>query len=278
MATIIVMVMVLFVLGNLMLVGALANTALSALESQVDITVYFVEGAVENDMLVVKKELESLADVREVAYVSKDKALELFREKHKGNALIFDALEELGENPLQASLNIRAQDPSDYAAVSNFLLNKNYPVVDKINYFENQLVIDRLGAIFSTVRGTGALLGLFLAFVAILVAFNTIRLAIYTMREEIGIMRLVGGSSWFIRGPFLVNGVLYGVVSAAVTMLIFFPLVWLLTPKVLLLVPDFNLFRYYLTSFFPFFAILLVAGISLGVISSFIAMRRYLRI
>ena len=278
MATIIVMVMVLFVLGNLLLLGALANTALTSLESKVDITVYFVKDASEDEMLAVKREIGSLSDVAEATFVSEERALETFRERHKGNALISDALEELGENPLQASLNIRARDPERYAAISEFLLNKNYPVVEKINYFENQAVIERLGAIFGTVRGTGAVLAIFLAFVAILVAFNTVRLAIYNMREEIGIMRLVGATSWFIRGPFMVSGVLFGAVASGITILIFFPLAWLLSPKVLLLVPGFNLFQYFLVNFFEFLAILLVAGIALGTISSFIAMRRYLRV
>lgn len=277
-ATILVMALVLFVLGNLVFLGALANTVLTALEEKIDISVYFVADAPEESILAVKRDLEGLAEVSEVAYVSKDQALESFRKKHSANALIVSALDELDGNPLEASLNIRARDPSHYAAVSDFLLKKNYSAVDKINYFENQMVIDRLGAVLGTVRGSGALLAVFLAFVAVLVAFNTVRLAIYTMREEIGIMRLVGAAQWFIRGPFLVSGVLYGSIAAGATTLIFFPLTWLASPKLTLLVPDFDLFQYFLTNFFEFFGIMLVAGIGLGVVSSFIAIRRYLKI
>jgi cell division transport system permease protein len=272
------MVLVLFVLGSLVFVGAFANTVLTAFESKIDISVYFVANAKEEDILQVKKEIEALPDVAQVAYVSKDEALAQFRERHKGNALIVDALDELGENPLEASLNIRARDPSRYGNISDFLLQKNYPAVDKINYFENQAVIDRLGSIVGTVRGSGAILAVFLAFVAILVAFNTVRLSIYTMREEIGIMRLVGATKWFIRGPFLVSGVLYGAASAAITTLVFFPLTWLASPKLAILVPNFNLFQYFISNFAEFFAIILVSGVLLGTISSFIAIRRYLEI
>lgn len=277
-ATVMVMVLVLFVLGNLVFLGALAGTLLSSFQSKIDISVYFVDETPEDVMLQVRREIESLPDVAAVAYVSRDGALAAFREKHKSNALIAGALDELGENPLEASINIRAVDPSNYAAISDFLLKKNYPSVNKINYFENQAVIDRLGAIVSTIRGSGALLAVFLSFVAILVAFNTIRLAIYTMREEIGIMRLVGAAQWFIRGPFLISGVLYGGVAALVTTFIFFPLTWAMSPKLLVVVPDFNLFQYFLTNFFEFFAIILGAGILLGTTSSAIAVRRYLRI
>ena len=277
-ATILVMVLVLFVLGGLVFVGAFANTVLTAFESKIDVSVYFVASATEENILQIKKEVEALPDVAQVAYVSKDEALAQFRERHKGNALIVDALEELGENPLEASLNIRARDPSRYGDISDFLLQKNYPAVDKINYFENQAVIDRLGAIVGTVRGSGAILAVFLAFVAILVAFNTVRLSIYTMREEIGIMRLVGATKWFIRGPFLVSGVLYGASSAAITTLVFFPLTWLASPKLAVLVPNFNLFQYFISNFAEFFGIMLVSGILLGTLSSFIAIRRYLEI
>lgn len=277
-ATILVISLVLFVLGNLIFLGALANTVLSALESKIDISVYFVQNSTEENILTVKKDIESLSDVAGVSYVSREEALARFRAQHSSNGLIVSALEELEENPLEASLNIKARDPSHYASISNFLLEKNYPAVNKINYFENQKVIDRLGAILGTVRGSGALLAVFLAFVAILVAFNTVRLAIYTMREEIGIMRLVGATQWFIRGPFLVSGVIYGGISAAATTLIFFPLAWLAAPKLILLVPNFDVFQYFLTNFFEFFGIMLFSGVALGAVSSLIAVRRYLQV
>lgn len=277
-ATILVMSLALFVLGNLIFLGALANTVLVALESKIDMSVYFMPDAEEQNIFAVKKEIESLADVAEVSYVSKNEALTDFRARHSANAVIVSALEELDGNPLEASLNIKARDPSNYASISNFLLDKNYPVVDKINYFENQKVIDRLGAVLGTVRGSGVLLAVFLAFVAILVAFNTVRLAIYTMREEIGIMRLVGAAQWFIRGPFLVSGVIYGSIAAAAVTLFFFPLAWFASPRLTLLVPNFDLFQYFLSNFFEFFLIMLFSGVALGVVSSLIAIRRYLKI
>jgi len=278
MATVMVATLMLFVLGNLVFLGALAGTILHSFESKIDVTVYFNQDATDDAMMAVKHDLEGLPEVKDVAFVSREQALVVFREKHKNNALIADALNELNDNPLQASLNVVARDPQEYGAVSDFLLKKNYPAVSKINYFENKKVIDRLGAIVGTVRGSGALLALFLAFIAVLVTFNTIRLAIYTMREEIGIMRLVGGTQWFIRGPFLVSGILYGLIAATVTTFIFFPITWLVSPKILLVAPDFNIFQYFLTNFWQFFAIMVISGVALGTISSFIAIRKYLKI
>ncbi|MEK7098890.1 MAG: permease-like cell division protein FtsX [Patescibacteria group bacterium] len=277
-ATTMVMALVLFVLGNLVFVGAFADTALRSLESKIDITVYFAADAQEAQIMAVKREIEALPDVRQVEYISRDVALARFRERHKENALIASALEELGDNPLQASINIAAIDPGHYGAISDFLAGKEYQTVEKINYFENQAVIERLSSVMGTVRGSGAILTIILAFIAVLVAFNTIRLAIYTMREEIGIMRLVGASSWFIRGPFLISGVLYGTAAAAVVMLVFFPIAWLASPKLAFLVPEFNLFSYFLSNVVQFSLIMLGTGIMLGVTSSFVAVRRYLTV
>lgn len=277
-ATITVMVLVLFVMGNLIFIGALSQTALEAVEAKIDITMYFVPGASESDILAIKSDIEAAPDVAGVTYVSRDQALAEFRERHKENAMIVDALGELDDNPLEASLNIQAKDSSQYAAISEFLVNKNYPTVEKINYSENQKVIEKLGSMIGTVRGAGALVALLLAFVAVLVAFNTIRLAIFTMREEIGIMRLVGATKWFIRGPFLVAGVIYGVIAAVVTVALFYPLSWALAPHLALLIPDFDIFQYYKGNIIEFFAVMLGAGLLLGVFSSGIAIRRYLEV
>lgn len=268
----------LFVMGNLIFVSAFAATALKMFQSKIDVTVYFTTDAPEDQILAVRKEIEGISHVTEVSYVSKDKALADFREQHKTNAFIATALDEIGDNPLEPSLNIKADDPLHYAAISDFLLKKNYPIVDKINYFENKEVIERLSAIMGSVRGAGAIVALVLAFVAILVTFNTIRLAIYTVREEIGIMRLVGATQWFIRGPFLVTGMLYGVSAAVVVTLLFFPLTWMASPHVMLLLPGFDLFHYFLSNFTEFFIIMLGSSMVLGVLSSSIAMRKYLKV
>ena len=277
-ATIMVMILALFVIGNLVFLGAFANTVLAQLESRIDVSIYFQPTASEQDIFSVKHDLESHPDVADVAYTSRDAALTAFRDRHKDNQLITGALAELGDNPLEASINVKAKDSSRFAAISSFLEQKNYPIVDKVNFFENERVVERLGSILAAVRASGAILALVLAVIAMLVAFNTLRLVIYTMREEIGIMRLVGGTSWFIRGPFLVSGALYGFFAALATTIIFFPLTWYVSPKLTFLVPEFNLFAYFTLHLTEFFLIMLTFGLALGVLSSFIAVRRYLRV
>ncbi len=278
MATIVVMTLMLFVMGNLIFVSAFAATAIKMFQSKIDVTVYFTADAEENQIREIQQELQQLPHVEQVTYTSKDAAFADFREQQKDNAFIASALDEIGTNPLEASLDIRADQPMYYAEISDFLQKKNYPIVHKINYFENKDAIERLAHLVGTVRAIGAIIAFALAFVAILITFNTVRLAIYTVREEIGIMRLVGATQWFIRGPFLVSGVLYGVSSAIVVTLMFFPLTWMMSPKIALMLPGFDLFHYFLNNFFEFFIVMLGTSAILGVLSSAIAMRKYLKI
>lgn len=259
--------------------SVVANTVLVDLENKIDISVYFIPGASEKQILNVKNELFTLGNVRAVTYVSQEEALEAFKERHKSDAVIAASLEEFGDdNPLGATLNIKAQNPEELSSVAQFLAGKKYEIVDKVNYFENKDVIGRLAAIVSGVRSIGLVIVLVLAFVAVLVAFNTVRLAIFTSREEINIMKLVGASNWFVRGPFLVTGLLYGGISAGATSFLFFPIVWAVSPKVSFFLPRVDLFQYFVANFFEFFFILLLIGASLGIFSSIIAVRKYLNI
>lgn len=278
-ATLLVMALTLFVIGGLLLVSVVANTILNDLENKIDISVLFKLKTPESAILSVRKEIEALRSVREVNYVSPEEALASFKGKHASDPAVLASLEELGEeNPLPATLNVKAVDPNDFGDIAKFLDDKNFPAVEKINYFENQKVIERLSSVVRGVRSVGVAVALILGFVAVLVAFNTVRLAIYTSREEINIMKLVGATNWYVRGPFMIEGILYGGISAMATSLLFFPLVWAVSSKVSVFLPSIDLMRYFAENFFEFFVVLFVVGIILGVGSSFLAIRRYLKI
>ena len=186
---------------------------------------------------------------------------------------------ELEDNPLQASLNVKATDSSKYPAIVEFLeANKFRSLVDKINFYENEQVIRRVQSISNGMRNWGFLATMVLAVVAVLVTFNTIRLTIYNQRQEIEIMRLVGGSNWHIKAPYLVEGGLYGALAAAITIVIFYPVAYFVSPKVELLMPGVSLIGYFVSNGFQYFFLIAFVGILLGVASSFIAIRRFLKI
>jgi len=278
-AAILVMVLALFMIGSLIFSNVLLTSALTRIEEQVDISVYFKKEATEEEILNAESALSQLPQVKSVSYVSEAEALESFRARHSANALITQSLDELGENPLQASLNIKAQSPDQYEVIAKFLDASAYSaLIDKINYFQNRVVIERLSGFLGASRAAGLGITFVFSLIAMLVVFNTIRLAIYTSRDEIAVKRLVGATRAHVRMPFMVGGVMYGVISAIITMIIFYPLTLGLGQATARFFGGPDLFSYYLSNFFEIFFILLLVGVILGVISSSIATRRYLRV
>ncbi|MBI2010707.1 MAG: ABC transporter permease [Candidatus Colwellbacteria bacterium] len=278
-ATMVVILLALLVFEALIVFGVVARTALAAIQDKIDISIYFNIDTPEDEILAVKRSIEGLEEVKSVEYVSRDQALALFQERHKDDQTITTALEELEENPLSASLNIKAENPDDYAVIAAYL-NNNVPTerVENITYNQNQVVIDRLASIIRVSRQVGILSALFLTVVAILVAFNTILLGIYSNREEISIMRLVGASNMYVRGPFVVMGIIYGLITAVLSILITAPVVYLSSPYVRLFIPEMNLAGYFGSHIGLLLLYQILFGVGIGVISSFIAIRRYLSI
>jgi cell division transport system permease protein len=263
-------------------VQAALHSSLDDIKSKVDVTAYFVPGAKEASVLDIKSSIEKLPEVESVTYTSEDDALTEFKEKHANDYLTLQALEELGDNPLGASLNIKAKDPSQYESISKYfdsdgaLSKGTLTILDKVDYHQNKIVIDRLTSIINGASKLGFMLSLVLIIISIIITFNTVRLIIYMSRDEIGVMRLVGADDKYIRGPFIVTGMLVGVCAAAINLILFLPVsIWLGNQMT-----DFiglNLFTYYKSNFFELFIIMLGCGIVLGSISSFFAIHRYLR-
>ncbi|OGN10018.1 MAG: hypothetical protein A3J46_04080 [Candidatus Yanofskybacteria bacterium RIFCSPHIGHO2_02_FULL_41_11] len=273
------MVLVLVLFSGLMAVNFLSSEIVISLQEKVDVSAYFKTDISEEEILGIKSELELLSNVKNVEYISAVQALDEFKERHAGDAIIQDSLAELDFNPLQASLNIKADDPSQFASIVQFLeANQFRSVIDKINFYENEKVIERLQSISGGIQNWGFILTMILAVIAVLVTFNTIRLTIYNQRQEIEIMKLVGGSNWHIKAPYLVEGGLYGAFAAAVTAAIFYPTIFFVSPKVESLMPGVSLISYFKTNMFQFLFLVFFVGVLLGVVSSFVAIRRFLKV
>lgn len=278
-ATLSIIVLALLVFEGLIISNVLTKTALTSLEEKIDISIYFKSNTSEDDILKIKKSLESLAEVKGVEYISRDKALEIFKERHKDDPTITQSLEELKENPLLASLNIKAHDPKEYITIADYLDKADFKVwFEKVTYAQNAVVIERLGRIIDTAEKGGLILIIFLALIAVLITFNTIRLAIYSSREEIGIMRFVGASNSFIRGPYVVEGIIYGLVAGILSVIIAAPIVYFVSPYVKIFISEMNLWTYFTSNLIGILGYQLLFGVGLGVISSVIAIRKYLRV
>jgi cell division transport system permease protein len=293
-AAVVVITLSLCSFGALIFAGAAGRATIADVKDKVDINVYFTLDAPEQDILSLKKDIEHLAEVSRVEYVSRDVALTQFKAKWQDNALIMQGLDEIGSNPFPASLNIKAKDPGQYVSIVNFLENKppaaadGTPLIEKINYQQNKLIIDRLGRIIPAVEQAGLIAGIIFVIVAIIVIWNTIRLIVYTAKDEISVMKLVGASNTYVRGPLVVSGIMYGVISGVITLILMAAFAYWSDALILKfagvqVASDFELAvnmlsRYFTQNFGQIFIIIIGAGIILGAIPSYIAARRYLKI
>ncbi len=283
-ASVLIMVVTLFTLGSVIFSGAILNASMLELKEKVDVNVYFLTDAQEADILKLKSALEALPEVAVVEYVTREQTLADFQERHKDDQTILGALEELDDNPLGAVFNIRAKETSQYEAIAAFLESgaalgsNNNVIVQKVNYKTNKVVIERLSNIITSAEKLGFALSTVLIILSLIITFNTIRLAIYTAREEISVMRLVGAGNAYVRGPFVVEGIMYGIVSAIIVLALFYPLTFWIGPFTEKFFGTMSVFEYYVSNFGEMFLIILTAGILLGAVSSYLAVRRYLRV
>jgi cell division transport system permease protein len=281
-ASIFVITVALFVITATMLLEQLLTVSLENIQAKVDVNVYFLPTAPEGDVLALKSRIEALPDVAVVTYTSREDALEKYRLENQNDSVAMQALEELGENPLGATLAIRANETSQYEAIARFLEDEQSQqgqntIIDEFNYQDNKAAIERLSDIIYAVERASFVTMIVLIVAAVLITFNTIRLAIYTAREEISIMRLVGASNSFIRGPFILQGVMYGMIAGILALAIWYPIMIWLGPATADFF-EFDLYQYFVTNFSRIFMTIVGIGVGLGFVSSILAIARYLRV
>lgn len=278
-ATIFIMVLAISLATSIYFLQQASQFLVKTLQEKIDMYVYFNEELLGEDVLKIKNELSRLSEIQKIEYVSKEESLQRFTQRHKDDKTIMESLEELGANPLLASLHIKAWETTQYASISSFLQNSSFKnLIAKIDYQQKKTIIGKVFSVTSCINKAGVIFSIILALIAVLISFNTVRLAIYNSREEIETMRLVGASNWFIRGPFLIQGVIAGIFSVLITMLIFLAGFFFLSPYLEFLIPGFNVFQHFTTHLFIIFLIQLTAGIGLGIVPSWIAIRKYLEV
>ncbi len=282
-ASVLVMTITLSVLSGILLFQHVLENTLTNIENKVDVTVYLVPGADESVILSLKDQVNGLAEVSEVAYVTEKEALEEFRTRHENDTTTLQALEELDSNPIGGMLNISAKEISQYASIAKFFEDSGalsvgqQSIIDHVDYNKNKGEIETIQNMMKNGRMLGLSLMLVLIILSMIVTFNTMRLAMYFAKEEISVMRLVGASKMHIQGPFIIEGALYGVVSTILTLLIFLPITWWLGRHMTSFFGGLNLFSYYLHNILEFVIILVIFGAGLGAISSVLAARRHLK-
>lgn len=279
-ATVSILTLSLFIVSLSFLIGMTTSLILENMRSKVSVSVSFNPDVTEERILEIKNEISKYTkEVTSVEYVSRDKALETFLAESGNDPIIAQAIKEIGENPLLASLVIKAVRPEDYPLIVSQIEGSTFQNdVSRINYAKNKKIFERLDHINQTTKKAGLILGFIFIFVAILITFNTIRITIYSHRQEFEIMRLVGASNIYVRMPFVFEGALYGLVAAVLTTGFLFGMAYYFSPFTAGALPQGNVMNLFLGSFWAIFSGLILFGISLGVVSSAIAIRRYLKV
>ncbi len=283
-SSIFILTITLSIITAFFLSRAIFDYTLDQITQKVDVRIYFTTDASETDISDVKAKLMGLPQVKSVVYTSREQALTDFREKHAGDQLTLQALDELGSNPFGASLSVVAKDTSQYQAIADQvssdtgILGPSSGSVDKINYYQLKDSIDKLNNIIGWTNTVGFWLSMIFILMSCMIVYNTIRLAIFVYRDEIAVMKLVGASNMFIRGPFIVEAILYAFVATVVTLLIYWPATIWVTKKTVFFFEGMNIHSYFVTHFLQLLGLLLLSGIVLAVISSLLAVRKYLKI
>ncbi|MCW1892277.1 MAG: permease-like cell division protein FtsX [Candidatus Uhrbacteria bacterium] len=217
-ATVIVLVLALTSVNLLVGMNVLIGNAVKLLEQKIDVTVFFKQNANEALVTQAKFFLAELPQVQSVELLQADAALEQFRARHAADAEILSALDELDGNPLGATLRITARAPSDYPFIIDTLKNPQFTdAIESKTYDDHADAIASVRSIGDYARKIGAILIAIFSLIGMLIVFNSIRVAIYTQREEIGIMRLVGASSFFVRAPFVIQGIALAIIALGIT-------------------------------------------------------------
>ena len=277
--TIFVLVLMLLSVNTLLFIRLVTTEATTSIRDQIDVSIYLSLEATADEIDEVYTYIASLPEVTQATFFSQEEVLDNFRTLYHDNENILASLEELTENPLGATIVVKTKDPADYVTVIEELSIPEYEtIVESKTFTDTQGAIQKIDVITTNVERFSFALTAFFAIIAFLIIFNTIRVAIYTQRIEISIKKLVGATNWFVRGPYVIESVVFSVFSVGIAISMVYISTGFLDQYLGVILGD----PQFLTNSY-FLHILSLAGIQFGIvffltlISSLLAMRRYLR-
>lgn len=270
-----ILVLVLLSFSFFLLFGKISNFLIAQVEAKADISVYFKEDIPEEEILKIKEELLTTEGVDKIEFISREKALEEFSQRHKDNPVMLEALKEIG-NPFLASLSIKVKDPNYFEKVLKFFEQKQ-EILEKIDYFQRKPIIEK---IFSFTRSfQKAILGIFFFFVcfAVVVIFVTVQFSLLTFKEEIEIQKLIGASNLTIVFPFFLLAIFLSLLASALSLFFLGLFCSFLSPKISTLFPELSLFAIFKDTLNFLFLSSIFLSLPLGIVSYYLAIRRYLK-
>ncbi len=278
--TVTILVLALISINMLLVTRVIGEKAIASVKDKVDISLYLKPDSGEDEIMALKAEVSGLAPVKEVGYISKAEALEFFREKNQNNPEILQALRELGQNPLSPSLVIKPKNTEAVKELINSLNKIDSDIIESRNFTDHELILEKINSLTRKVSEIGLAISLVFVLTTLLVVYYAIRMAIYTHRREIKIMRLVGASNAFIYIPFLLSSLIYTFVGLAIVAAVFYPLLGLLQPylDVFFVGYDINIVSYFTANVFRIFGLEFASIAAINILASFIAVKVYARV
>lgn len=279
-ATITILILALLSVNILMTVRVISENASQAVQEKIDISLYINPGAPESQIFELKENISQFEKVKSVIYISKDEALEDFREKYANNKEVLSALEELGKNPLSPSLVIIPENFSEANLLINELRMIDDPIIESRDFSDNTMVLSKIENITKRINDIGLVIIAIFILTSILVVYNTVRVAIYTHRQEIEIMRLVGASNAFIYLPHVFSALVYSLISVVIIIALVYPFLSLVQPylEVFFMGYNVNILNYFIDNFALIFSLQFLAILFINVVASLLAVRRYAKV
>ncbi len=208
-----VMSLTLMTITFLALSAFVINAEIEKVKDRIDYEIFLNDDVGQEAMDSLKTAISQKIQVKNIEYIDKQKAVERYKEIFGDKENLLNYIEQ--ENPLKESLIIRANDPSDLEKIGDVLKQSEFAsMVHSSSYSRNREVIVRLLNIIDFIKKAGVVIGLVFILIAVTVVFSIVRVAIYSRKDEIEIMKLVGATDWFVHGPFMIESALYGILAA----------------------------------------------------------------
>lgn len=279
-ATVFVFTVALLSVNVLIGTNVMLERVVAFFEEKIDVTVTFEAGTPEALLTQARFYVQSFPQTASVRLVSPQEALEAFKLRNKNNPKILEALAELSTNPLGAQLVIKAKETEDYPFLLAAVRNPQFqPFIRSSSYDDHRDAIASIEDAARSVRLFGSGLVAIFALFGLLAAFNAIRVAIYTQREEIAIMRLVGATSAYIRGPFVLEGMWLASLACVVTAGVIWAVIYFGEPRLQQVFSgsDTGIAEFYLANGLSLFLMQFLVMAGLSALVSWMAVGRYIR-
>ncbi|HNV12868.1 MAG TPA: permease-like cell division protein FtsX [bacterium] len=278
--TVTILILSMLSINTLILLRAISDDAVMAIKEKIDLSLYLKPDAPESEILELKNKINSMERVRVVKYTSKQEALDFFRDKNKNNPEILQAILELGKNPLSPSLVIIPQNVEMIPDLIEELRAIDSDIIESRDFSDNRILLEKINTITDRISDVGFFIILVFIITSLLVVYNSIKVAVYTQKREIEIMRLVGASNAFIYLPFLFSSVIYTLMSVLVMIAVSFPLLGILQPYLEIFFVDYNInvISYFVENVWVIFGWQFIGISVVNVIASYLAVNKYAKV